>query len=230
MPTKEEMREIQEKFLRIHKEVEEELMKIPGVAGVGIGFKEVEGIRTKEVCFRVYVYKKKNLHDISPQEVIPKTIRGYRTDVIELENTSTIVDDSRYRPVKGGIQIGNGSGSLGTLGCLATLNSDGKWVALSNHHVMMAGNKQVADKVKIGQADYSSCCCCSCGEIGEVVNASIGGLVDCAIATLNSDIAHVNEINGIGPVRGTTASVLGETVRKVGRTTGLTIGEVVDIA
>jgi len=230
MATKEEMLAIQNQFLEIHKEVEEELKKIPGVVGVGIGFKETEGKRTKEVSFRVYVTKKKNPKDIAPAEMVPKTIKGFPTDVIELESTQTIEDDSRYRPVKGGIQIGNGSGSVGTLGCLAKLDSDGSWVALSNHHVMMSGDKELSDHVKIGQPDYSSCCCCSCGEIGEVTNASIGGLVDCAIAKLNSGVTSVNEINGIGPVRGVATAVLGEPVRKVGRTTGLTTGEIVDIA
>jgi hypothetical protein len=229
MRKKEEIKALQDRLVQLLPVVEAELLQIPGVVGVGIGFKEIGGELTNEVSFRVYVREKKPENLVPPSERIPDTIHGVKTDVLVIQETETLVDDSRYRPVKGGIQIGNGSGRVGTLGCLAKRNAGGAWVILSNHHVMLAGGKALTDQVKIGQPDYSSCCCCACGEIGEVVNAAIGGLVDCAIATLNSDASFVNEIANIGPVKGKATAILGETVRKIGRTTGLTSGEVVDI-
>ncbi|MBN2147711.1 MAG: hypothetical protein JW726_10000 [Anaerolineales bacterium] len=229
MQSKEERKAIQARLLELLPAVETELMEIPGVVGVGIGFKETGGRLLDEITYRVYVTEKKPEALLSESERIPATIRGVKTDVLVIERTENLSDNDRYRPVKGGIQIGNGSGYIGTLGCLAKRNSDDAWVILGNHHVMMHGGKTVADNVKIGQPDYEDCCCCSCGEIGVVVNASIGGLVDCAIATINSGTSHVNEITQIGQVRGTSSTVVGEVVRKRGRTTGLTSGTVVDI-
>lgn len=229
MRSKQEMKALQDQLLQLLPAVEAELLQIPGVVGVGIGFKETGGELTEQVSFRVYVQEKKPESAVAPEEQIPDTIQGFKTDVLVIEQTEFLVDDSRYRPVKGGIQIGNGSGSVGTLGCLAKRNDGGAWVIVSNHHVMLAGGKNLSDEVKIGQPDYSPCCCCSCGEIGEVVDAAIGGLVDCAIATINDDTSFVNEIAQIGPVKGKATAVVGETVRKTGRTTGQTSGTVIDI-
>ena len=74
----------------------------------------------------------------------------------------------------GGIQIGNDSSSgLGTLGCLAQLNTDGTIVLLSNHHVMMHGG--AANGELIGQPEISCCCCCKGNIVGEVVNSAVNG-------------------------------------------------------
>ncbi len=229
MRSQAERKETQETLLKLIEKVERELKNIPGVVGVGIGFKEVAGEVTDEVVFRVYVESKKSPQDVTPSHMIPKEMYGHKTDVLTAEHTETMEDNSSHRPLLGGIQIGNSTGVVGTLGCMATLNSDGSWVALSNQHVLMGGGKQLATDVKIGQPDISECCCCSCGEIGTVVKSQIGGLVDCAIAKLNPDIPHVNEIDGIGPIRGSASAVVGDTVRKVGRSTGLTSGIVLDI-
>lgn len=57
---------------------EEELMQLPNVKGVGIGKKA-----GKEVI-KVFVTHKVPESDLQPQEVIPKTLEGYRTDVEEI--------------------------------------------------------------------------------------------------------------------------------------------------
>jgi hypothetical protein len=63
-----------------------------------------------------------------------------------------------------------------------------------------------------------------------VLDGSIGGLVDCAIASIDDDITKVHEIVDIGAVAGSGEAVVGDAVRKRGRTTGLTEGEVIDVA
>ncbi len=222
-----------EQLKQLHQEAEKILMKLPGVVGVGIGVKEVDNEITQELAFRVYVERKKAPADLPPAQRIPAEVLGVKTDVIELDVTEQIVDDSEYRPVKGGIQIGNGTGALGTLGCVAKRTSDNATVILSNHHVMFASGKGVGDK--IGQADFCESCCCSCGEIGTIAagtvpTGGVAGRVDGAIATLKAGIGSIQEINIIGVIKGTTAAVPLETVRKVGRTTGLTTGIVTEIA
>ncbi len=230
MRSRDELRQITEEMLRRHPAAEAELKRLPGVVSVGVGLRETAGVLTQELVWRVYVERKKPLRELPVGEVIPAEVQGFPTDVILRLETRPIADEDKYRPLRGGIQIGNGSGAVGTLGVLAQLqDGSGKWVALSNHHVMMAGGKNVGDHVEIGQSDLSTCCCCSCGGIGTVLAAHIGGLTDCAICSINDDVAHHHEIQGIGPVTGWTGALPGETVRKRGRTTGLTTGTVSDV-
>lgn len=227
--TRDELIARQERLQQLRPQAEEILLKFPGVIGVGIGLKETNNELTNEGAFRVYVDRKKAPAELPPDQVIPDEVLGVKTDVIEMDSTEPIADESEYRPLKGGIQIGNGTGSLGTLGCLARRTSDGVTVALSNHHVMFAQGKGVGDE--IGQPNLCESCCCSCGDVGVIAAGAIptggvAGRVDGAIATLKSGISSVQEINQIGVIAGTAQAIFGEPVRKVGRTTGLTTGTI----
>lgn len=57
---------------------EEQLMRLPNVTGVGIGEKA-----GKEII-KVFVTHKVPLSALQPQEVIPKMLEGYETDVEEI--------------------------------------------------------------------------------------------------------------------------------------------------
>jgi hypothetical protein len=65
---------------RIKTEVEAELLKLPGVTGVDVGYKYVGGKKTDTLAIRVYVAEKK---DVSEKDAVPKQIRGVPTDVIQ---------------------------------------------------------------------------------------------------------------------------------------------------
>ena len=65
---------------RIKTEVEAELLKLPGVTGVDVGYKHVGGKKTDVLSIRVYVEQKK---DVPEKEAVPKQIEGIPTDVIE---------------------------------------------------------------------------------------------------------------------------------------------------
>jgi hypothetical protein len=65
---------------RIKTEVEGELLKLPGVTGVDVGYKYVGGKKTNTLAIRVYVEEKK---DVSAEEAVPRQIRGIPTDVIQ---------------------------------------------------------------------------------------------------------------------------------------------------
>ena len=65
---------------RIKRDVEAELLELPGVIGVDVGRKYVDGKKTDVMAIRVYVEKKK---DVPDKFAIPKEIRGVPTDVIE---------------------------------------------------------------------------------------------------------------------------------------------------
>lgn len=70
-----------EDIRRVKEEVEKELLKIPGVTGVDLGYKYVGGKKTDVLAIRVYVEKKNK--DVPEKEMIPKKIDNIPTDVTE---------------------------------------------------------------------------------------------------------------------------------------------------
>lgn len=62
----------------VRRKYEEQLMRLPNVTGVGIGQKA-----GKEVI-KVFVTHKVPEAALQPQEVVPKTLEGYETDVEEI--------------------------------------------------------------------------------------------------------------------------------------------------
>ena len=60
-----------------------ELIKLPGVRGVGYGYKEFDGERTGEVAIVVYVDNKKTRRYVPVEERIPTEYMGVSTDVVE---------------------------------------------------------------------------------------------------------------------------------------------------
>ena len=65
---------------RIKDEVEEELLKLPNVIGVGIGHKWVKGKKTDVIAIQVLVTVKK---DVPKESAVPKEIQDVPTDVIQ---------------------------------------------------------------------------------------------------------------------------------------------------
>ena len=69
--------------------------------GVDVGYRYVGGEKTDEIVIRVHVAEKK---DVSPDQKIPETINGVKTDV--LQNRVAPVSDDSYYSSTGGIGIG----------------------------------------------------------------------------------------------------------------------------
>ena len=80
-----ELVDINKEFDKVREKAEKELMKLPGVIAVGVGLKDVKGEVQRELCFKVTVQKKKGKSELKPEERIPETIYGFKTDVNELE-------------------------------------------------------------------------------------------------------------------------------------------------
>jgi len=76
MATIEEVRRVKEKH-------EAFLMKKAGAVGCAIGYKQVGGKKTDELCIVCYVKKKKAEEKLRKQDVIPRKIEGISTDVVE---------------------------------------------------------------------------------------------------------------------------------------------------
>jgi hypothetical protein len=225
-------------FSKVREQAVKELMKYPGVLAVGVGLKEVKGEVQRKLCFKVKVTKKIAESNLQSRDQIPDSICGFPTDVNEVVVTIPgSQDSSNYRPLLGGCQIGVSSKSgSGTLGCLAKRNVDDKIVILSNWHVIV-GNPDSIDGDSVGQPSHNGCCsCCACGEIADTVDGRFRtNDMDAAIALLDGqasdaipEYAFINEILDIGLLAGSATPVVGETVWKRGRTTGLTKGQISD--
>jgi hypothetical protein len=62
---------------------EAELMEKAGVVGCAIGYKQVGGRKTRELCIVCYVTEKKPEAKLERGDIIPQRIEGIPTDVVE---------------------------------------------------------------------------------------------------------------------------------------------------
>jgi hypothetical protein len=242
--------------IRPVKNVEEtKLLKLNGVTGVDIGYKISEGKKTDNVAIRVYVEKKKDIKDIPKNQLIPKEIKGIKTDVIErkfvlhprlfrVADLELKADTGTYDPLKGGISIGpcrsiylNAADAachgapgpgwytfVGTLGAIVKDKTTGNEMLLSNFHVMCVDDGwSVGDTM--AQPSRVDGGICPADVVGALERSSLGGQVDCAVAS-HTARGYECSIVDIGKVAGTATASVGMAVRKRGRTSGLTYGEV----
>jgi hypothetical protein len=234
------MVQVDPKLLAAKQKADETLLKLPGVNGIDIGYKEVGGKPTNQLAIRVLVTQKK---DVPKAQRVPLEIDGVPTDVIErkfelhqfvnklrVEELHPMVDAGTYTPLKGGIGIGpcraiGGFVYVGTLGCFVIDNLTGKHMMLSNFHVMCVDNGHaVGDTMcQPSRVDGGSC---PGGIVGTLARQSLGGKVDCAVAEVTGSRGNSCEIVDIGFVAGQGTATLGQAVRKRGRTTMLTYGTV----
>lgn len=223
--------------------VENELLALKDVTGVGVGEKIKNGKGTGTAAIRVYVKKKLPKASLAKNQVVPESINGIPTDVIErqfvlhpatmtLEQVKLMADSTNYSTLTGGISIGpcrvvDNMVYVGTLGLVVQDNDTEEAMMLSNFHVMCVDSSwHVGDTiVQPGRAfDGGSC---PTDVVGELTRSSLGGQVDCAVAKITHR-NHNCQIKDIGTVKGTATVVLNEPVRKRGRTTELTHGFVDD--
>jgi hypothetical protein len=240
-------------ILAVHEEVKKELASNPDVRSVGIGLKEVNGELTNEIAFKVYVNQKKPLSELTPERIIPKEIRGFKTDVVRLAQ-KTPLTGAGPRPLVGGVAVSSvvqatGLQGHGTLGCIARLKGTPTKVLLCNEHVFTHSQAGVGQPNKIFQPQHSDSLGFICNEVGSTskgtnnnVNFNNGTFtadffVDAAIASLNSDIGARNQVFGMGVLNGSrdiSGLVVNDAnafkVLKRGVTTALTVGVIEDIA
>jgi hypothetical protein len=225
-----------------------ELMRIPGVVGVGIGLRERDGGLTREPAWRVYVQGKKPLGDVPASERIPPFVQGIPTDVLTWTPREPLIgfndeeDTTNYNPKVGGSQIGRkGRNSVGTLACFVR-TADNKVAALTNYHVLWEESDSPSDGIGIGQPAHSDSICCTCNEFATTLKPPAGNgygnknKMDCALAILKEGVSYSprvktlrradNTVEQDGTINGTAAATMGDAVWKIGRTTGLTRGTI----
>ena len=131
-----------------------ELLNKDNVIGFGKGKKVIKGKKTNKNCITVLVTKKVSPAVLTPQHIIPETINGKITDVIEVGIIKALsivarTDDeftSRRRPAIGGISIGHKDITAGTFGCVVYRNEEP--YILSNNHVLANSNQgKIGDSI-----------------------------------------------------------------------------------
>lgn len=120
------------------------------VVGVGLGYKETGGKLTDQPAIIVMVMKKEHRARLRRADLVPKTLAGTKTDVIEvgdlrllpaLEVNGIVSSDdadrrTRLRPARPGASVGHYQVTAGTFGALVYDQDTGSPLVLSNNHVL----------------------------------------------------------------------------------------------
>ena len=214
------------------------------VHAVGVGHKMVNGQLTDEPCIRLYVVQKLAESVLANDDLLPSTVDGIATDVIEAAPAfflaaapCTTARRSRQRPVMAGISAAHFRVTAGTISCfcLSTDAEDSEEAVfvLSNNHVFADTNKGVAgdDLYQAGRADGGT----NVDRIATLhrfVPITLGGQtpnrVDAAIGKMLPGVTTDSQICTIGQINGAGVAEENMPVCKHGRTTGYTEGTVFD--
>jgi hypothetical protein len=226
----------QEEVIRAKEAHTEALLARPNVVGVGVGYKLRREGRTEILSVVALVRQKVPRAQLAADAVVPRTVEGIPTDVIEVGELRPLQPRTvRWRPAPGGVSLGHFAVTAGTLGCVVRDRESGLRLVLSNNHVLANCNvAQPGDAIlQPGTADG--------GKEPEAVLARLerferirfegegrlsANLVDAAVARPVEEGIVEDEILEVGRVERAVEASLGMTVRKSGRTTGLTTGQV----
>jgi hypothetical protein len=213
------------------------------VVGIGLGRKLVDGKPTKRMSVRIYVQQK--LHeDLLPKKLrIPPKIGGVPTDVIQVgrfKANSGERNRELKRPFSMGASVGHDHPMAGTAGAILRIRGgeDPRRFLLSNNHVLARENLLPvgAPIFQPGQKDWAGTDSSHSEPVARLTDfirlkSSEPNSVDCAIAELTSPDGAHSELIDVGP--GNHKPIVAREqmrVLKTGRTTGVTHGQIVDVA
>jgi hypothetical protein len=245
-----------------------QILGMPNVVGVGVGYKESSGKQLDELCVSVLVRRKLPIEALPSSGLIPHDLEGVRTDVIEVGELRALqARTDRWRPVPAGVSIGHYLITAGTLGCIVRDRSSNERLILSNNHVLANSNQaRPGDPIlQPGVADHGTVASDTvaqlirfvpisftiedptCGIAQGIVrisnkmaqilrsghrlkafkeNPQAMNQVDAAVARPEVGVEFLDEILEIGVIGGVTPAKLGMRVRKSGRTSGFTTGQI----
>ncbi len=113
-----------------------DLLSRKNVIGMGLGYKEINGLKTKDKALVILVKNKLAKKRLNRKDIVPREIKGEKTDVIEVgEIKFSNIRTERIRPVQPGVSIGHYKISAGTLGAIVKDKKSSKKLLLSNNHV-----------------------------------------------------------------------------------------------
>lgn len=229
-------------ILRI-KEKHENLFlgKHPDVTGIGVAYKQIDGITSKQLCIVFSVANKQK----NPADPLPRMLEGILTDIIEmapLVNQISYPDYAIYTPIVGGICIAPDQDGIvpdpsldtyiGTLGLVV------KGTGTLSDMMYVLSNTHVLDAVLPGKLIYQPYIAKNEDPIASFYQNHPS--LDAAIAIVAMDQrtcipGRLSDGTSITPTSDATgglpldASILNKNVYKIGATTGKTSGTIVDI-
>lgn len=216
---------------------EEKILALPNVLGVGIGYKEIGGKETTELCIKVYVEKKLPQNKLSAEEIVAETVDEIKTDVQEVGLIEALSYTSRIRPAKPGYSIGHYKITAGTFGCLVRDTCYPCRIhILSNNHVLANSNvANIGDPIlQPGRVDGGTYPADMIARLSRFIpirfnNPALYNLVDAAIALPTDHRNVIASVVALGIPKGTVEAILGMSVAKSGRTTQTTAGKVIGV-
>jgi len=242
----------------VQEDEQDVLLDKGNVVGLGIGHKISKEKDTGKPCLTVFVSQKLDPDEIRVDDMLPKTIGKFQTDVVEtgeifaemnateeLPGPNTEEEDigietlkKRLRPAEGGYSVGHYRITAGTIATAVTdarpyPGIPGKYYILSNNHVLAnSNNARTGDPIlQPGPYDGGTYPRDLIARLSRYVPIRFGGpsnYVDAAIAEGQFHDLD-REIYWIGYVKGVRAVRVGEIVQKTGRTTNYTTGSVTAI-
>lgn len=211
------------------------------IQGLGIAERITAGRRLDELVMKVYVDKKlpKSQCDrVVPERVeVPGTSQTVETDVEEIGKVELEATTGRFRPAMPGCGVGHLEVEVGTFGLLVRKRDEPEDLyVLSNSHVLAnQGVCQVGDLViQAGRYDGGldpddAICKLAAWVPFDFAAEGYPNLVDAAIARVKNPEEVSAAVRLIGVPGGHSTYVRrGMQVRKSGRTTDYTIGEIRD--
>jgi S1-C subfamily serine protease len=126
----------------------EELIKKKNVVAVILGQKVTGGINTGRNAMVVYVTKKIPLSELSEQDIVPKTIEGFESDVQESGEIRALEVDrtKKWRPAPCGVSIGHFLITAGTLGMIVKKRHT-PYILSNNHVLANSNNADIGDEI-----------------------------------------------------------------------------------
>jgi len=235
----------------VQSQVENELFSIEGVVAAAPSLKMTKGVATDEWCLALYVVDKQPKTKLEKAAVIPTSIDGVPTDVVEVGEIKPLAFTAKTRPALPGFSIGHPTITAGTFGALVrdvrrccetdecTDAGDPRHdhLILSNNHVLAASNQGKLGDLIIQPGSFDGGVFPSDGiatlERFEPLNLGPApqvpgqyNLVDAAVAKpLNTRDVTASIIGSVIPT-GVGQALVGQQVIKAGRTTELTVGRV----
>jgi len=212
------------------------------IQGLGIAERITKGQKLEELALKVYVDRKlpkARVENLVPSRIVlPGFDQPIETDVEEIGKVELEANTSRHRPAMPGCGLAHFEVEVGTFGCLVRKRGEAQPLyVLSNSHVL--ANQGVCKPGDIvlqgGRHDGGKDPDDVIGELAEWVpfeftEEGFPNLVDAAIARVRNSAEVTSAVNLIGVPKGHSTFVRrGMLVRKSGRTTDLTVGEVKDV-
>jgi hypothetical protein len=121
-------------------EAQKALKTNPDVVSVGIGYRYRDGKRTDEVCLVVGVKEKLPQERVAAGRMVPKSVAGAGTDVVQYGVIRALSLTTRKRPCPPGYSVGHFRVTAGTLGAWVKRGSGSERYVLSNNHVLADSN------------------------------------------------------------------------------------------